>query len=79
MDLFLTFLTILAYVGVALGTFMIFVYVYTDHQLNHTPGGQIRQTMAQINGKMIGVKPVGKYVAILVVSGVWLITTYMVP
>jgi hypothetical protein len=76
METLILFLTILAYFGAAVSTFMIFMYIRADHQLNHTAGGEIRQMMANIEGNKITIKPVGKYVIILTISGAWLIASY---
>lgn len=78
MEMFIMFLNVLAYVGTAISAFMIFMYIYADHQLNHTPGGEIRQTLANINNEKITVKPVGKYVVILAISGAWIIAQWWV-
>ena len=78
MELFIIFLTVLAYVGVGVGAFMIFMYIYAEHSLYHTPGGEIRQTLANIKGEQLTVKPVGKYVVILTISDAWLIAQWWV-
>jgi hypothetical protein len=78
MESLITFINVLAIAGFAVSVFMIFMYIYADHSLNHTPGGEIRQTLANMKGTQLVVKPVGKYVIILVISGAWLIAQWWV-
>lgn len=77
METLVLFLTIIAYVGFAISVFMIWMHIYNDYQLNHTASGKLRQTLAAVEGKQLVVRPVRKYVVMLVISGAWLITTYM--
>ena len=76
METFIPFLNALSYTGVAIGVFMIAMYLYAEYSLNHTEQGKARQLLAQLENKTIYIRPVGKYVVILAISGSWLISQW---
>lgn len=76
MESIIQFVNILAAAGVAVSAFMVFMYMYADYALNHTKQGEVRQLLAKMEGKEISIKPVGKYVFILIVSSSWLIAQW---
>lgn len=77
METFITFLTILSGVCVVISAFMILLYLHAEHSLNHTKAGELRQMLSKMDGKKLYIKPVGKYVIILVVSGTWFIASFL--
>lgn len=78
MESIITFVNALAIAGSAVSVFMIAMYIYADHSLNHTKQGEVRKLMSQLEGKELYIKPVGKYVILLVISGSWIISQWWV-